>query len=181
MCRDSAYELHGDNLSAMLVACSPFMLSVLSVDRLIRELEVNFGGSEELLKFLKENDLDKLKKTIFDFDWREDAEEKKMICCLSLDTSGSEFFPFELTATSRTNPEYQGLRTKLLKIFQIFSTYTLAGITLQDLDGIGVLLFFANLRSSCMSNISIMDLHNKVYGYAMFAVKAGQELLISKL
>jgi hypothetical protein len=182
-CRNKAYKFHGDNLDDIWIHNGD--VKMINTDRIIIELQEAFGGHEELLKFLKENDLDKMKKTIFDFDWREDAEKKKLICCLSLDTTQPKEFSFAMTPASnkltRGQPEYEKLREKLLKIFKIYGTLLFDTTeNYKDEEYFGLTMFFANVRSSCMPNMDVRMVEDKVFGYATKVIKAGQEITFAK-
>jgi hypothetical protein len=182
-CRDKIYELHGDDLKGIII---DYEEMALNSDQFIREVQSAFGGHEQLLKFLKENDVNKLKKTIFDFDWSEDAEKAKMMCCLSVDTSGVSAKMvsdcFQVTRPSskhkRGHPEF----TKCcLKIFKVYERYPLQMthkiLRLIYSVGFGILLFLFSMRYSCMPNMNLENIENKFYGYVLQPIKAGEEVV----
>jgi hypothetical protein len=181
-CRDKVYELHGDdNLACMLF----FEDDQISTDRIILELQDAFGGHDQLLKFLKENDLNKMNKTIFDFDWREDVEKKRIICSLSLDTSRPPVITYSATPASsklqQKHPEYQKVSKKVLQIMGMHAGKIMVKV-FGDLDqeGLGVSMMFSYLRPSCMPNVDLTVINNKCYGFLTRSVKAGQELFVLK-
>jgi hypothetical protein len=174
-CRNKTYELHGNDLDSMLVYGR-----ALSTDRLIRDIQDAFGGHEELLKFLKENDLNKMKKTIFDFDWREDAEKKKIFCLLSANTSHTTPTFYTMSSASfkliRGITEFKNLQSKLFKTLQLYNFPILNCARGIGQEGLGFSTLNSIHRHSCLPNLDVIGVDGRIYYFATRPIKAGEEL-----
>lgn len=184
-CRNKTYKIHGDDLEGMLIRLDYFL--TMNTDVMIREVQDAFGGHKALLKFLKKNDLNNLKKTIFDFDWCQDVKKNQMICCLSVNPVPSNSDEFILTPPSnkltKGHPEYNHLFDKLKVLIQSATMREQIkdkpSSELQE-ELIGVPSTYNIFRTSCSDNVvGLKIVHNKLCVYIQQHVKAGQELFIS--
>lgn len=182
-CRNETYRIHGDELNGMLFPDDD--LRMLNFDRFIRELEDAFGGHKALLKFFKKNDINKLKKTIFDYDWREDEKKKRIIGCISSDSTHKTFSTYNITLPSykltRGHPEFANLGEKLVQLFKIYviRELNIKGSEQYD-ERIGISMSHACIRPSCMPNVAVKVIDNKVCTFAMSPIKSGQEIFLAK-
>lgn len=158
----------------------------INCDKLLIDVEEAFGGREKLLKFLKENDLNQLNKTVFDYDWSDVNDPNRMQnyyeCILSFDGSfdfkGIKIEPsVELVGNNRI------LSNGLKHLAHIYCKY---GMVHESFDTIPAgppikegqhLYAFINLfKHSCVSNVRSFHGAGNLILYVMEPVKAGEEL-----
>lgn len=188
-CRDKTYELFGDNLNDNMVI--EYDQMYYSSDRHILDAQEAFGGQEELLEFLKENDIENSHKTIFDFDWRgEDIDKMTMKCCLSLDTRTVTFNDlkcFDIVPPSTEliigKRELVTLALKLCKVRERYPIHTShkleMSVKILRFAATGSIISLAGTRNSCMPNVGVFSIGEKYYAYVRRPVKAGEEILMT--
>jgi hypothetical protein len=139
-----------------------------------------------LLKFLKQNDITKMSKSIFDFDWneRENVEKFKMISLISMGIKKG-IIPILTFTLPRVKQEMLTLINHLDEVINsnhipiIYEHYQVAEQMCPELihDGFTVSLFGSLINHSCMSNIDRVIVNNKIFFYASKPIKKGEQLL----
>lgn len=178
-CRDKTYELYGDSLSDMLVEDEMLTLN----NRFWTDVQNAFGGKDKFLKFMKKNNICKMKKTTFDFDWRKDPEKTRIICCVTMDTRhAAPMYEQQSFKNFNHKPLLKQFGKKTLTVNGTFCQGLSSKIDgfKSKLEGFGFVLFHVNARISCIPNVETISINNEVYGFVVRHIKAGEEILMTK-
>lgn len=174
-CREKTYEKIVEMTSLMRIG------NDLSHEKIYADIAEKFGGRANLLKFLEQNDVTKLDKTVFDYDWNTlneaDYNRNLAICFLSFSDSyslapvlnyGYEEPPEQLTKGNKYILDLIKHACGLMSINSKCIRYGALGLS------------FGNLfNHSCMPNIQRVQIENKVAFYVSKPVKAGEQLFES--
>lgn len=191
-CRDKTYKIYGDEIDSMVV----YGDMQLNSDRILIDFEQAFGGRKQFLKFLNENDIQKIRKSVFDFDWNEEEmiEKFRIISLLSLEIpKGIPALLFTFTSptfkVAKGSEEYLSLIGHVSQVITSNSTtivYEHFQVSKQMCpqaihDGITVLIISGLINHSCMNNVDRVIMDNKVFYYAAKPIKKGEQLFASYL
>lgn len=159
---------------------------VVNFEKLLYDAEEAFGGRDNLIKFLKENDIKKLNKTVFDFDWSDKDDPHRLQnfyeCIFSLNgdfnLQSLKIEPsLELVGNNRIL--LNGLKhlahvcCKFGMVHESFDTVP-AGAPIKE--GHFIHAFVNILKHSCVSNVGSFHGDNNLILYVMEPIKAGEEL-----
>lgn len=159
---------------------------IINCDKLLLDAEEAFGGRDNFVKFLKENDLKKLNKTVFDFDWSnaEDSRRKQNFYECILSFNGDFNFKEvkiepspELVGNNRTLingvKHLAYVKCKYGMVHESFDTIP-AGPPIKE--GNHMYSFINLLKHSCVANVGSFHGDHNLILYALEPVKAGEEL-----
>jgi hypothetical protein len=159
---------------------------IVNLEKLLRDAEEAFGGRDNFLNFLKKNDIKKLNKTIFDFDWSDKSDAHRMQnfyeCIFSFngdfDLPSMKIEPSsQLVGNNRMLSN--GLKhlahvsCKLGMVHESFDTCP-QGAPIKE--GHYLYAFTNLLKHSCVSNVRSFHGENNLIFYAMEPIKADEEL-----
>jgi hypothetical protein len=167
---------------------------ILTGDRILDDFVRAFGGRENFSKFLDENVLLNLDKTVFDFDWTDEdqVDEYKVICLLSLFDFSFSGLLYDISKgsfrTVQGNQKYIGVLNHfnyILNTHGSFLHYWLYEMSVQICpgtvhDGMLITLFGRLFGHSCMPNVEEIIVGNKMVYYTTKPVKAGEQLFMSR-
>jgi tetratricopeptide (TPR) repeat protein len=186
-CRKITYKDY--DIESMIVYAQMTILS----DRIFTEFSNSFRGEKNLCKFLRQNDLMKLKYTYFDFDWSDENDpkyqENKMKCLLSANMPNPPpYIPFlnfpapfkmhqvknELKQLIEHLDRAVALKIFLVKYLHFQYAQQVCGEAIYD--GIFAGSFPDLLQHSCMPNVLMIDVENKIILTTSRIIKSGEQL-----
>lgn len=157
------------------------LLSLNDDMKLLSEIASSFGGYKELDDFMNKTSIKDLKKTIFDFDLSnpKDPNYRKnlMTCLLSLQPKAN----YHVDESSKVIFNHVSKKTAkhILSIVPNNSagTYFLDGeVSVPFVAGSKISLFKSLINHSCLRNIQMVGIDDKIAIVVMKPVKAGEQI-----
>ncbi|KAL7037594.1 hypothetical protein ACKWTF_009293 [Chironomus riparius] len=149
--------------------------------RMLSIVSYPFGGYEELDDFVYKADLKDLTKTIFDFDLSnsEDPEYEKNLAMCFLSLSSKKQHVVNDDSCSIFKYVSNKTANHLLSLFPLnavedFSSSGRTEININDNRKIS--LFRSLINHSCLPNVFFVTIQNKIVGFVVKPIKAGEQL-----
>lgn len=184
-CRESVYKKFKD-LDA--VVCEYNNAQSFNYYKALVDMDEAFDGRDKLIDFLKNNDLKKHKKTIFEYDWNNmtdlQQKEARFKCLLSF----NDDIDCRHAVYNCSHEITQGNRLVIETTKRIARTVFKHGVTIKGktenteavIEGTSVFNFSTMFKHSCQPNIEYLTPHDQVLYVARF-VKAGGELTMNAM
>lgn len=185
-CRDEAYGKFPD--LEVLYPSEDGKFTERCCKRMVIELDHAFGGRDNLMKFIKTNNFQKSKKTIFDFDFSDHAEHDKNLILASLSLMSEVKNKAKTAEFSRFSKLFAGGNQLLEKfLYQLMCinhkniTRTMAVSTVSDHQFAGLLAFSSMINHSCWPNVHFSIVGDKAVAFVGRKIKAGEQLFFNYL
>lgn len=175
-CREKIYEKIED------MTCLLKIGNDYAHEKIYADIVEKFGGREKLLEFLKQNDVNKLNKSVFDYDWNalDEAEYNRNLAICFLSFTDSFALQPKMKKWSYVEPPQHLAKGNQYILDLIKHACGLMSLNSKCIRYGALGLAFGNLfNHSCLSNVQRVQIENKVAFYVSKPVKAGEQLFES--